>query len=61
MEQQKQEFVAESVESKSTEIISWKEAKEIGLKRYFTGKTCKHGHKACIVINQGRSDRSYGY
>lgn len=26
------------------EIISRKEAKERGLKRYFTGKPCKHGH-----------------
>jgi hypothetical protein len=25
-------------------IISWKEAKALGLKRYFTGKPCKHGH-----------------
>ena len=28
------------------EIISRKEAKERGLKRYFTGKPCKHGHIA---------------
>jgi hypothetical protein len=26
------------------EIISWKEAKEKGLKHYFTGKPCKNGH-----------------
>lgn len=26
------------------EIISRKEAKARGLKRYFTGKPCKHGH-----------------
>ncbi len=26
------------------QIISRKEAKEQGLKRYFTGKSCKHGH-----------------
>ncbi len=25
-------------------IISRKEAKELGLKTYFTGKSCKHGH-----------------
>ena len=55
MEQQKQEFVAESVESKSTEIISRKEAKKIGLKRYFTGKTCKHGHiEERIVSSRSR-------
>lgn len=28
------------------ELISCKEAKEKGLKRYFTGKPCKHGHIA---------------
>ena len=26
------------------ELISRKEAKDLGLKRYFTGKPCKHGH-----------------
>lgn len=26
------------------EVISRKEAKELGLKRYFTGNPCKHGH-----------------
>jgi hypothetical protein len=26
------------------EIISKKEAKDLGLNRYFTGKPCKHGH-----------------
>lgn len=44
MEQQKQEFVAVSAESKSIEVISRGEAKKRGLKRYFTGKPCKHGH-----------------
>ncbi len=29
---------------KELKIISRKEAKEQGLKRYFTGKPCKHGH-----------------
>lgn len=28
----------------STQIISRKEAKSLGLKRYFTGKPCKRGH-----------------
>ena len=28
------------------EIISCKEAKSKGLKRYFTGKTCKNGHSS---------------
>lgn len=28
------------------EIISRKDAKALGLKRYFTGKSCKHGHMA---------------
>ena len=44
MEQQKQECAAENAESKSTEIISRKDAKKICLKRYFTGKPCEHGH-----------------
>lgn len=30
--------------TKDLKIISRKEAKELGLKRYFTGKPCKHGH-----------------
>ena len=29
-----------------TEVISYQEAKANGLKRYFTGKPCKHGHVA---------------
>ena len=29
-----------------TEVISRAEAKALGLKRYFTGKPCKHGHVA---------------
>src|ERR1019366_1843671 len=28
----------------ANEIISYKDAKARGLKRYFTGKPCKHGH-----------------
>lgn len=39
------------------EIITRKEARELGLKRYFTGKRCKHGHiserivsNACCII-----------
>lgn len=37
------------------DIISRKEAKALGLKRYFTGESCKHGHvcerllKGCCV------------
>jgi hypothetical protein len=34
------------------EVISRKEAKERGLKRYFTGKPCKHGHVAERFINR---------
>jgi hypothetical protein len=35
-------------------IISYREAKAKGLKRYFTGKKCKHGHLAeRFVINCG--------
>lgn len=36
------------------EVIARKEAKERGLKRYFTGKPCKHGH----VSERDVSDRS---
>ncbi len=28
------------------EVISWSQARALGLKRYFTGKPCKHGHVA---------------
>ncbi|AUR89805.1 coil containing protein [Vibrio phage 1.133.O._10N.222.51.E4] len=35
------------------EIITKKEAKERGLKRYFTGKPCKHGHVAERTICSG--------
>ena len=42
-------------------IISRKEAKGLGLSRYFTGKPCKHGHIAerdtgagrCVECNRG--------
>lgn len=34
------------------QIITRKEAKEKGLKRYFTGKPCKHGHVAERVTSQ---------
>lgn len=33
---------------------SRKEAKELGLKRYFTGKPCKHGHVAERVSSNGK-------
>ena len=33
------------------EIISRKEAKEKGLKRYFTGKRCKNGHIAQRLVS----------
>ena len=35
------------------EIISRKEAKKRGLKRYFTGKACKHGHVAERRVSDG--------
>lgn len=34
-------------------IISRKEAKSLGLKYYFTGKSCKHGHVAERQTNKG--------
>ena len=35
------------------EIISRKEAKSRGLKKYFTGKPCKHGHIAERYVDGG--------
>lgn len=35
-------------------IISRKEAKELGLKKYFTGKPCKRGHIAERFVSAGR-------
>ena len=32
-------------------LITRKEAKELGLKRYFTGKPCKHGHVAERLVS----------
>lgn len=67
MEQQKQEFVAVSAESKSIEIISRKEAKNRGLKRYFTGIPCKNNHISerrvsdwkCVTCSNESKKRSY--
>lgn len=47
------------------EIILVKEARERGLKRYFTGKPCKHGHvderkvidRTCVSCNRDKSRR----
>jgi hypothetical protein len=47
------------------EIILRKEAKERGLKRYFTGKPCKHGHiderlvssRGCFECNRAAVDK----
>jgi hypothetical protein len=35
------------------EIISRSEAKAQGLKTYFTGKPCKHGHVAIRLVSNG--------
>lgn len=47
-------------------IVSCKQAKELGLKRYFTGKPCKHGHLAerhvtggCIICANVDQRRYY--
>jgi len=40
-------------------IISRKEAKENGLTRYFTGKSCKHGHIAERFISYGCVECAY--
>jgi hypothetical protein len=47
-------------------IISRAEAKRLGLKRYFTGKPCKHGHideryisRMCVSCNQEHSHKYY--
>lgn len=36
------------------EIISKKEAKELGLARYFTGKPCKNGHVSETYTSSGK-------
>lgn len=36
------------------ELISWSEAKALGLKRYFTGKPCPHGHIAERLVSNRR-------
>lgn len=49
------------------EIISRQDAKALGLKRYFTGTPCKHGHicerqvsnSACVVCHREGVDRHY--
>ena len=49
------------------EVISRKEAKARGLKRYFTGKPCKHGHVserytgsgACVECNATPERKAY--
>lgn len=35
------------------EVISRKQASARGLKRYYTGKTCKHGHDAERIVDNG--------
>jgi len=40
-------------EEHSTPLISRQEAKAQGLKRYFTGKPCKHGHVAERLVLDG--------
>ncbi|AGN51421.1 hypothetical protein VPJG_00057 [Vibrio phage jenny 12G5] len=36
------------------QVVTKKEAKEQGLKRYFTGKPCKHGHVAERFVSEGK-------
>lgn len=46
-------------------IVSRNEAKQLGLKRYFTGSPCKYGHtserlvssKCCVVCNQEKTKK----
>jgi len=50
----------------TTQIISRSEAKALGLKRYFTGKPCKHGHYVEKITANGtcatcHSDRLIAY
>ena len=40
--------------SNSRNIISLDEAKALGLKHYFTGRPCKHGHIDCSTVPGGR-------
>lgn len=35
------------------ELITRKEAKSLGLKRYFSGKSCKYGHIEERYVNSG--------
>ena len=42
------------MEENTPQIISRKEAKAQGLKRYFTGKPCKHGHVAERIASNGK-------
>lgn len=35
------------------EIINWKSAEMLGLKRYFTGRPCKFGHVDERLVNNG--------
>src|SRR5271157_247897 len=42
-----------AAEEHSTPLISRQEAKAQGLKRYFTGKPCKHGHVAERLVLDG--------
>ena len=67
MEQQKQKCAAESVELESTGIINIRNAKEQGLKRYFTGIPCKRNHisqrsvsnKTCLMCaSQTRKEKN---
>jgi hypothetical protein len=49
-------------------VSSWSEAKKLGNKRYFTGKSCKHGHVAerftcnreCVECDRLRRNRRKG-
>lgn len=35
------------------EVVSKKEARDLGLKKYFTGKMCKHGHVSHRYVSNG--------
>lgn len=49
-----QDMTADSGAVNLPKIVSREEAKAAGLKRYFTGETCKHGHIADrLVSNKG--------
>lgn len=47
------------VNGRTVEIITKQEAKHQGLKRYFTGKPCRHGHVSPRLVSTGKCDKCH--